>query len=104
MDWMQPGSSMRAVQASRQTSTMAVQESKETAGSPAFVGAALLFAAATLFYSIKDSLRGFIVTDIVQAAIFVVFLVTVLPAPDAAPYRRSSLAKLTLADTMLWPC
>jgi hypothetical protein len=36
---------------------MAVQESKETAGSPAFVGAALLFAAATLFYSIKDSLQ-----------------------------------------------
>ncbi|MCP5159173.1 MAG: sodium:solute symporter [Gammaproteobacteria bacterium] len=48
------------------------------AGSPAFIGAALLFTAATLFYSIKGGLRGSIVTDVIQAAIFVVFLAAVL--------------------------
>lgn len=48
------------------------------AGSPQFIGAALLFTAATLFYSIKGGLRGSIVTDIIQAAVFVVFLAAVL--------------------------
>jgi len=48
------------------------------AGSPQFIGAALLFTAATLFYSVKGGLRGSIVTDIIQAAVFVVFLAAVL--------------------------
>ncbi len=48
------------------------------AGSPAFIGAALLFTAATLFYSLKGGLRGSIVTDVIQTAIFVVFLAAVL--------------------------
>ena len=48
------------------------------AGSPQFIGAALLFTAATLFYSIKGGLRGSIVTDIIQAAVFAVFLAAVL--------------------------
>ena len=48
------------------------------AGSPEFIGAALLFTAATLFYSLKGGLRGSIVTDVIQAAIFVVFLAAVL--------------------------
>lgn len=48
------------------------------AGSPAFIGAALLFTAATLFYSIKGGLRGSIFTDVIQTGLFVVFLLTVL--------------------------
>ncbi|HHW76457.1 MAG TPA: sodium:solute symporter [Xanthomonadaceae bacterium] len=48
------------------------------AGSPEFIGAALLFTAATLFYSLKGGLRGSIITDVIQTAIFVVFLAAVL--------------------------
>lgn len=48
------------------------------AGSPAFIGAALLFTAATLFYSIKGGLRGSIFTDVIQTGLFVVFLFAVL--------------------------
>ncbi|HAO32763.1 MAG TPA: sodium:solute symporter [Candidatus Competibacter sp.] len=47
-------------------------------GSGEFIGAALLFTAVTLFYSMKGGLRGSIVTDMIQAAIFVVFLAAVL--------------------------
>ncbi len=47
-------------------------------GSSAFIGAALLFTAVTLIYSLKGGLRGSIVTDMIQAAIFVVFLAAVL--------------------------
>lgn len=53
------------------------------AGSGAFIGAALLFTAATLFYSLKGGLRSSIFTDVIQAALFVVFaafaLLVVLP-------------------------
>ncbi|MCK7500657.1 MAG: hypothetical protein MZW92_68410 [Comamonadaceae bacterium] len=52
-------------------------------GSYAFVGAALLFTAATLFYSVKGGLRSSIFTDVIQTAIFALFvglvLVMVLP-------------------------
>ena len=48
------------------------------AGSVEFIGAALLFTTATLFYSIKGGLRGSIITDVIQAAVFVVFLAAVL--------------------------
>jgi Na+/proline symporter len=48
------------------------------AGSAEFIGAALLFTAATLFYSIKGGLRGSILTDVIQAGVFVVFLAAVL--------------------------
>ncbi|GAB4466668.1 MAG: sodium:solute symporter [Burkholderiaceae bacterium] len=52
-------------------------------GTPAFIGAALLFTAATLFYSLKGGLRSSIFTDVIQAALFVVFaafaLLVVLP-------------------------
>ncbi len=47
-------------------------------GSPAFIGAALLFTAATLFYSIKGGLRGSIITDMIQATVFIIFLAAVL--------------------------
>lgn len=48
------------------------------AGSPAFIGAALLFTAATLLYSVKGGLRSSIFTDAIQAGIFVVFMGIVL--------------------------
>jgi Na+/proline symporter len=48
------------------------------AGEWPFIGAALLFTAATLFYSIKGGLRSSIVTDIVQGLLFVVVLGVVL--------------------------
>ncbi|MCU0807036.1 MAG: sodium:solute symporter [Candidatus Contendobacter sp.] len=48
------------------------------AGSPEFIGAALLFTAVTVFYSLKGGLRGSIVTDVIQATTFVVFLAAVL--------------------------
>jgi len=48
------------------------------AGEWPFIAAALLFTAATLFYSIKGGLRSSIVTDVVQGALFVVVLGVVL--------------------------
>lgn len=48
------------------------------AGSPAFIGAALLFTAVTLLYSVKGGLRSSIFTDAIQAGIFVVFMGIVL--------------------------
>jgi Na+/proline symporter len=48
------------------------------AGEWPFIGAALLFTAATLFYSLKGGLRSSIATDIVQAVLFVVVLAAVL--------------------------
>jgi Na+/proline symporter len=43
-----------------------------------FIAAALLFTAATLFYSLKGGLRSSIITDVLQAALFVVVMVIVL--------------------------
>jgi Na+/proline symporter len=48
------------------------------AGEWPFIGAALLFTAATLFYSIKGGLRSSIVTDVIQGVLFVVVLGVVL--------------------------
>ena len=48
------------------------------AGTWPFIGSALLFTAATLFYSLKGGLRSSIATDIVQAALFVIVLAVVL--------------------------
>ncbi|MGH8620220.1 MAG: sodium:solute symporter family transporter, partial [Burkholderiales bacterium] len=47
-------------------------------GSAAFIGAALLFTAATLFYSLKGGLRSSIVTDVVQGLLFMLVLAVVL--------------------------
>jgi len=53
-------------------------------GGWSFIGAALLFTAATLFYSLKGGLRSSIITDVVQAVLFAgvlgVVLMVVLPA------------------------
>ena len=48
------------------------------AGSASFIGAALLFTAVTLAYSLRGGLRSSILTDAAQAAIFIVALVWVL--------------------------
>lgn len=47
-------------------------------GSAAFIGAALLFTVAVLLYSMKGGLRSSIFTDMLHAAIFIVFLAAVL--------------------------
>jgi Na+/proline symporter len=48
------------------------------AGDAMFIGAALLFTAVTLVYSLKGGLRSSIVTDVIQAVLFVFVLGTVL--------------------------
>ena len=48
------------------------------AGEWPFIGAALLFTAATLFYSLKGGLRSSIATDVIQAVLFAVVLAVVL--------------------------
>ena len=64
------------------------------AGSGGFVGAALLFTAAVLFYSLKGGLRSSIFSDVIQAVVFVLFLGVVLAwvlpahAPAALLSRR----------------
>lgn len=47
-------------------------------GSASFIGAAVVFTLATLAYSIKGGLRGSIVTDVIQSAIFVGFICLLL--------------------------
>jgi SSS family solute:Na+ symporter len=47
-------------------------------GSAAFIGSALLFTVAVLLYSVKGGLRSSIFTDVLHAAVFVVFLGVVL--------------------------
>ena len=48
------------------------------AGSATFIASALLFTAATLVYSMKGGLRSSIVTDVIQAVLFVLVLGVVL--------------------------
>ncbi|WP_291995392.1 sodium:solute symporter [Candidatus Accumulibacter sp. ACC003] len=69
------------------------------AGSAAFIGAALLFTAVVLFYSLKGGLRSSIFTDVVQAVVFVVFLgvVVALVLPAHAPAQLLSQGSFTLA-------
>ena len=47
-------------------------------GSGGFIGAALLFTAAVLFYSLKGGLRSSIFSDVIQAIVFTLFLGLVL--------------------------
>ena len=47
-------------------------------GEATFIGAALLFTAVTLFYSLKGGLRSSIITDIIQAVLFVIVMAIVL--------------------------
>lgn len=69
------------------------------AGSPAFIGAALLFTAVTLAYSLRGGLRSSILTDAAQAAIFVVALVWVLGLilPQHSPRELASTSEWALA-------
>ncbi|MND61773.1 hypothetical protein D3C80_530350 [compost metagenome] len=69
------------------------------AGSPAFIGAALLFTAVTLAYSLRGGLRSSILTDAAQAAIFVVALVWVLGLilPQHSPRELVSTSEWALA-------
>lgn len=65
-------------------------------GSPAFIGAALLFTAVTLAYSLRGGLRSSILTDAAQAAIFLIALLWVL----GLVLPRHSLSEL--ASTSHW--
>lgn len=58
-------------------------------GSSEFIGAALLFTAATLVYAMKGGLRSSIITDLVQSVLFIAFLATVLVVviPQHGPAR-----------------
>ena len=47
-------------------------------GSAAFIGSALLFTAVTLLYAVKGGLRSSIITDVLQSAVFILFLGIVL--------------------------
>lgn len=74
-------------------------------GSAGYIGAALLFTAATLFYSIKGGLRSSIHTDVIQAGIFVVFLAlvmaAVLPRHGAAELLASGSFRLDAGVDLL---
>ncbi|MSQ73313.1 MAG: sodium:solute symporter [Betaproteobacteria bacterium] len=56
-------------------------------GSAGFIFSALLFTAAVLFYSLKGGLRSSIFSDVIQAIVFILFLVVVLAfvLPNHAP-------------------
>ncbi|MGE0290483.1 MAG: hypothetical protein AB7P16_29725 [Bradyrhizobium sp.] len=47
-------------------------------GSASFIASALLFTAAVLFYSLKGGLRSSILSDVIQAVVFIAFLGVVL--------------------------
>lgn len=68
-------------------------------GSGAFIGAALLFTAATLFYSVKGGLRSSIYTDVIQTAIFVIFFGIVLfyILPQHGPRELLSVGEFRMA-------
>lgn len=67
-------------------------------GSAEFIGAALLFTAVTLAYSLRGGLRSSILTDAAQAAIFVVALVWVLGLvlPQHSPAELASTSHWAL--------
>ena len=77
-----------------------------TGGSPSFIGAALLFTAAVLFYSLKGGLRSSIFSDVIQAVVFVLFLGLVLAyvlpgTPPSALFSQGSFALDAGADLLL---
>ncbi|MBS7664460.1 sodium:solute symporter [Pseudomonas lalucatii] len=67
-------------------------------GSAEFIGAALLFTAVTLAYSLRGGLRSSILTDAAQAAIFLVALVWVLGLvlPQHSPAELASTSHWAL--------
>jgi Na+/proline symporter len=68
------------------------------AGSTGFIGAALLFTAATLFYSLKGGLRSSIYTDVLQTGLFVLFfaVVLLLVLPTHGPVALASTGDFRL--------
>lgn len=68
------------------------------AGSAPFIGAALLFTAVTLAYSLRGGLRSSILTDAAQAAIFIVALAWVLGLvlPQHSPAELASTSHWAL--------
>ncbi len=68
-------------------------------GSSGFIGAALLFTAAVLFYSLKGGLRSSIFSDVIQAVVFVLFVGVVLAfvLPAHAPGELLTQGSFTLA-------
>lgn len=71
-------------------------------GSAGFIGAALLFTAVVLFYSLKGGLRSSIFTDVIQAVVFLLFLgvVVAMVLPSHDPARLLSEGSFTLAGGM----
>ncbi len=70
------------------------------AGSSGFIGSALVFTAAILFYSLKGGLRSSIFSDVIQAVVFILF-VGVVPAfvlPAHAPGEFLSQGTFRLAS------
>lgn len=74
-------------------------------GSASFIGAALLFTAAVLFYSMKGGLRSSIFTDVIQAVVFILFLGIVLayviPAHGLGPLLAVGEFKLDAGVDLL---
>ena len=66
-------------------------------GSAGFIGSALLFTAAVLFYSLKGGLRSSIFSDVIQAVVFVLFLGVVLAYVLPAHAPRELLSQGTFA-------
>lgn len=69
-------------------------------GSSGFIGAALLFTAAVLFYSLKGGLRSSIFSDVIQAVVFALFLGVVLAfvLPAHAPGELLAQGSFALAS------
>lgn len=67
-------------------------------GSSGFVGAALLFTAAVLIYSLKGGLRSSIFSDVIQAIVFIIFLGVVLAyvLPTHGPATLLSQGRFSL--------
>lgn len=67
-------------------------------GEPAYYAAALLFTLFTLAYSLKGGLRSSIVTDVIQAVVFVFFVAAVLfmILPTSAPSALLTTGTFTL--------
>ena len=75
-------------------------------GSAGFIGSALLFTAAVLFYSLKGGLRSSIFSDVIQAVVFILFLgvvlASVLPAhPPGVLLSQGKFALDSGADLLL---
>ena len=68
-------------------------------GSPAYIGAALVFTAITLAYSLKGGLRGAILTDGIQAVLFALLLgwVLFLVVPGHGPAALATAGGFGLA-------